>query len=743
MAIARTTYTQTTAEMLAEEGATTGLSVPAQGSLEGVQTTDATGDLAQAPVEGEQAPQLTGRMADVYTKHQETIPDMEMDLGEHQWSVDRFSGIWEANRERYERVAAQTDVPAELVAALHFRESGGNFNTYLHNGQPLGQVTTIVPKGVYFTDWEEAAVDAMNRFAGLRDELEITAETEDLARIATFAEHYNGLGYDSRGVASPYVYSGTDEYSSGKYVRDGVYDPNTRDRQLGVLPMVMLARGDVDATVASGSAHAPRELGSRVLRQGMDGTDVRALQELLVAAGHEISVDGDFGPATLAAVRAFQAAAGIAVDGVVGPGTLGALRSGGETTTGEGVDEAAETTGTPRPDGDLGTGILRRGARGGEVRALQEMLVWLGHDLAVDGDFGRRTEAALRAFQESAGIEVDGVVGPQTRGALTTAQPSGSTEAAETTEVSAEDGATEGATETVAETSGGQAGGDQAVATETATGTTSHEGARPAPTGTYDLDGQRLRVGDSGDAVEELQRLLRDRGHTITVDGDFGPQTNIALRRAQAALGLPTHGILTRDTLAALRTRPGLEFASRPEGEASIAAEEEPSWMRIARAEMGRNLQEYEGRSNNNERIVEYHQTTTLAANDDETAWCASFVNWVMEQAGYGGNGSAASQDWGSYGQYVDTPVYGAIGVINWSRSGDKSHQGHVGFVVGRSGDTVTMLGGNQGNTVKLSNYDIKNFMAFVLPDGYVPPEEHYTLQAGDSSPVEGYGATR
>jgi lysozyme family protein len=30
-------------------------------------------------------------------------------------------------------------------------------------------------------------------------------------------------------VASPYVWAGTDQYQSGKYVRDGVYDPNVVD----------------------------------------------------------------------------------------------------------------------------------------------------------------------------------------------------------------------------------------------------------------------------------------------------------------------------------------------------------------------------------------------------------------------------------------------------------------------------------------------------------------------------------
>ncbi len=52
-------------------------------------------------------------------------------------------------------------------------------------------------------------------------------------------EEYNGLGYASRGRPSPYIWSGTDQYVSGKYVRDGVYDPNAVDVQLGCAGLLM------------------------------------------------------------------------------------------------------------------------------------------------------------------------------------------------------------------------------------------------------------------------------------------------------------------------------------------------------------------------------------------------------------------------------------------------------------------------------------------------------------------------
>lgn len=62
-----------------------------------------------------------------------------------------------------------------------------------------------------------------------------------------------------------------------------------------------------------------------------------------------------------------------------------------------------------------GKPVLRRGDTGAAVRELQEALKRLGHDPGpVDGVFGAKTEAAVKAFQRAAGIAVDGVVGPVT-----------------------------------------------------------------------------------------------------------------------------------------------------------------------------------------------------------------------------------------------------------------------------------------------------------------------------------------
>jgi len=73
---------------------------------------------------------------------------------------------------------------------------------------------------------------------------------------------------------------------------------------------------------------------------------------------------------------------------------------------------------------------IRRGATGSTVRALQHLLNYRGASLTVDGSFGANTETAVRSFQSSRGLGVDGVVGPQTWSALIATLSKGANNAA-------------------------------------------------------------------------------------------------------------------------------------------------------------------------------------------------------------------------------------------------------------------------------------------------------------------------
>jgi peptidoglycan hydrolase-like protein with peptidoglycan-binding domain len=58
--------------------------------------------------------------------------------------------------------------------------------------------------------------------------------------------------------------------------------------------------------------------------------------------------------------------------------------------------------------------LEQAGSIGEDVRTVQYLVTAQGHPTGVDGDFGPLTKAAVEAFQSSRGLDVDGIVGPQT-----------------------------------------------------------------------------------------------------------------------------------------------------------------------------------------------------------------------------------------------------------------------------------------------------------------------------------------
>ncbi|KHE71681.1 peptidoglycan-binding protein [Halobacillus sp. BBL2006] len=128
---------------------------------------------------------------------------------------------------------------------------------------------------------------------------------------------------------------------------------------------------------------------STVLKRGDQGKVVKQLQQQLNQLGYSLGkygVDGSFGRITELAVSQFQKDAKITVDGIAGPITRKKLK---------------EFVYPGKP--------LKTGAKSETVKRVQKVL-----DIKVDGQFGPKTEAAVRRFQDNSGIEVDGIVGPIT-----------------------------------------------------------------------------------------------------------------------------------------------------------------------------------------------------------------------------------------------------------------------------------------------------------------------------------------
>jgi len=136
-------------------------------------------------------------------------------------------------------------VPWWAIAVIHEREASQNWNANIAQGDPWNAKSVHIPRGRGpFTSFEAAAVDALVSCAPF------AAKWKDWSAggALTLLEQYNGLGYANRGLPSPYIWSGTDQYVSGKYVSDGMFDPNAVDKQLGCAGLLMAMR-KIDSSI--------------------------------------------------------------------------------------------------------------------------------------------------------------------------------------------------------------------------------------------------------------------------------------------------------------------------------------------------------------------------------------------------------------------------------------------------------------------------------------------------------------
>ena len=174
------------------------------------------------------------------------------------------------------------------------------------------------------------------------------------------------------------------------------------------------------------------------LRNGMSGDEVKTIQQALITLGYlRGTADGIFGNNTENAVRKFQKKNKLTADGLVGAKTKELLLSkasgsSGKTSaadSGTGSTVAAKnqpgtSSGSSLFGGDYST--IRNGSRGIRVRALQNALITLNYlSGSADGSFGKKTEAAVIAFQRSSKLKADGAAGKKTLTALEKAYKSG------------------------------------------------------------------------------------------------------------------------------------------------------------------------------------------------------------------------------------------------------------------------------------------------------------------------------
>ncbi|MFG1318018.1 peptidoglycan-binding protein [Xanthobacter autotrophicus] len=216
-----------------------------------------------------------------------------------------------AAKSRYAAVEAETGVPWFVVGIIHTMECSRSFKLHLHNGDPLTARTFQVPAGRPVTGsppfpWEVSAIDAI-RYDGLHRVKSWTVE-----RVAYELEKYNGWGHrwHHPDVLTPYLWSYTTHYRSGKYVKDRKWSQSAVSGQCGamaILKRLMLMDPSIRAALSKAS-DGPAPLAK---------FEVEAIQKRLRDLGiAEVGfVDGKWGSSTTGGVSAFQAWQGLPVTG--------------------------------------------------------------------------------------------------------------------------------------------------------------------------------------------------------------------------------------------------------------------------------------------------------------------------------------------------------------------------------------------------------------------------------------------
>ncbi|MCC5900245.1 MAG: peptidoglycan-binding protein [Phormidium sp. BM_Day4_Bin.17] len=182
--------------------------------------------------------------------------------------------------------------------------------------------------------------------------------------------------------------------------------------------------------------------------------------------------------------------------------------------------------------------LLRIGSSGSEVRELQAILQLMGfYRGAVNGEYGEQTARAVSAFQEAAGIDVDGVVGGQTWNRLFPPLPVG--------------GVATPIYEPVNPTPDSGAVSSNQWLPSPELGNTAMSGSSLSTPPSRNLP--LLSRGAEGSAVVELQLLLQDLGiYQGEIDGLYVGATITAVERFQSRSGLTVDGVVGPMTWNAL-----------------------------------------------------------------------------------------------------------------------------------------------------------------------------------------------
>ena len=381
---------------------------------------------------------------------------------------------------------------------------------------------------------------------------------------------------------------------------DGVAGPQT-------IAKIDAVYNDSGKTISSSSSSGSSS-GSSGLKLGSTGSGVRDLQTDLTTLGYYwADITGNFGDKTEAAVKLFQKASGLTQDGVAGTKTLNAIASAIAKKGGSSSSSSASSS---------SSGALKLDSQGSKVTQLQQDLKQLGYYYAdITGNFGEKTEAAVKAFQKAYKLTDDGVAGTNTLNAIAAAveKAGGSLSSSSGTsgmklgstgsdvralqqnlttlgyyygDITGHYGTmTQAAVAKFQKARGltqdGVAGSKTVEAIASAI---KSSGGSVAGSSSSSGVGNSLREGDTGAAVNELQTMLKTLEYYYgEITGHFGSLTKKAVRSFQDDNDLTVDGIAGVNTINKLRSLTGTTSSSSSSGSSGATVTTANSYGRISK----------------------------------------------------------------------------------------------------------------------------------------------------------------
>lgn len=299
------------------------------------------------------------------------------------------------------------------------------------------------------------------------------------------------------------------------------------------------------------------------------------------------------------------------------------------------VVDAAEWTGD----------ILSQGMSNSEVKDLQDILSDKGYyDYTIDGIYGPITAQAVRDLQGDKGIQVDGIAGPETYGAI----------------------------------NGNSSSNHRSSSSSSSSATT----ASSSNNGSW--SGDVLRQGDRGAQVQDLQSELSNKGYSLSIDGVYGPVTAQQVRAFQRDAGIGVDGIAGPQTYNALQGNTSSSSGNTQTASAGTSDSSDSSSSSVSTSSLISDAKSLIGSP--------YTWGGTSPSGFD----CSGYLNYVFDQNGVDLPRTVA-QIWNA-GSSVSSPSVGDIVFFETYTSGPS----HAGIYVG--GNQFIHAGTSTGVTISNMN---------------------------------------